>query len=86
MYQDYVKREMEMLLKEREKMTDRNETFLAESKKYSLSIKKSLPELIHKENDLKKAKLQYVEYLDKTINRKGRNVYVNTVTIDEGSN
>ncbi len=50
MYQDYVKREMEMLLKEREKMTDRNEAFLAESKKYSFEIKKALPELILKEN------------------------------------
>ena len=38
-------------------MTDRNEAFLAESKKYSLEIKKALPELILKENELKKTKL-----------------------------
>jgi hypothetical protein len=59
MFLDHVRKELDLLLGEKDKMAQRNETYLGEIRNYTKEFNRVLPELMEAEDKLTKAKLQY---------------------------
>jgi len=59
MFLEHVRKELDLLLGEKDKMAQRNEQYLGEIRGYSKEFNRVLPELMEAEDKLSKAKLQY---------------------------
>lgn len=64
---EHVRKEMEMLIGEQDKMDIRNEQLRRSTNEYTKKFSKLLPELMQAEDKLKNAKVEYLKYLEKNI-------------------
>lgn len=60
---EHVKKELDMLVNQKEKMDVRNQQFLKQVNSYTKEFGKFLPELMEAEDRLKQAKIKYLTYL-----------------------
>jgi hypothetical protein len=67
MFMEHVRKELDLLLSEKDKMAQRNEIYLSEIRDYTKEFKRVLPELMEAEDKLNKAKLQYQRTLEKQV-------------------